>query len=59
LKNALEAEYNNPQIEHLKLDKAKQAVKAERDRPQTQRLEILSRLQEFNNELSPESVVKT
>ena len=51
--NALELEYRNLQIEQLKIDRAKQAVKADRDRLQVQRLEILSRLQEFSNELSP------
>jgi cell division protein FtsL len=50
--NALELEYGNLQIEQLKIDRAKQAVKADRDRLQIQRLEILSRLQEFSNELS-------
>jgi len=49
--NALELEYRSLQIEQLKIDRAKQAVKADRDRLQTQRLEILSRLQEFSNEL--------
>jgi cell division protein FtsL len=50
---ALEVEYRNLQVEQLKIDRAKQAVKIDRDRLQTQRLEILSRLQEFSNELSP------
>ncbi|MGL4620637.1 hypothetical protein [Chroococcidiopsis sp.] len=51
--NALEIEAKNLQIEQLKIDRAKQAVKADRDRLQVQRWEILSRLQEFSNELSP------
>lgn len=51
--NVLEVEYRNLQIEQLKIHRAKQTVKADRDRLQVQRLEILSRLQEFSNELSP------
>ncbi|NHC36863.1 hypothetical protein [Scytonema millei] len=51
--NALEVECRNLQIEQMKIDRAKQAVKADRDRLQVQRWEILSRLQEFSNEISP------
>lgn len=50
--NALEIEDKNLQIERMKVNRAKQAVKADRDRWQIQRLEILSRLQEFSNEIS-------
>lgn len=51
--NALEIEAKNLQTEQMKIDRAKQAVKADRDRLQVQRWEILSRLQEFSNEISP------
>ena len=53
--NTLKIEDKNLQIEQLKINRAKQALKADRDRLQVQRLEILSRLQEFSNEISPYS----